>query len=336
MFKKFTTPKIEWYFFRIIAITIFWITPILNKYYLPDVWWLEVASVSMFFAFIFILPVFLFKFFKWTLSKISKTWPLFWTVIAADWILFLLYLISNKLTSASTAILFLNLAPLVALLFFSLFLRSKFAYLNKLISFKQIFFSFILWTVWVMMISLEAFPNAEIFSNKPIWDLLAVIWLLLDTIATVSLIIYAKKKNSMSWLDFIIYKIFTLFIAFSPLIIYNFYNFSYSLKELFVMASIWFFDVIIAYLLSYEAYKRIDWLVNYLFFNLAAVITFSIESLFFGLPLSYTFIVWWIFILETLSVIIQLTSKKLRNWKKFSELLLFITILKQLVGKEKQ
>lgn len=46
-------------------------------------------------------------------------------------------------------------------------------------------------------------------------------------------------------------------------------------------------------------------------------------------------IVWAIFIFETLSVIIQLTSKRLRNWKKYLKLPLFIITLKQFDGVKK-
>lgn len=307
--KLISSEKFKGYLFRIIAISIFWITPIINKYYLPEVWWTEVASISFFFAFLFILPFFIFKLKKWILPKISSLGKYFWISIVSSWFLTLAFLSSQKFTSASTSILFLNLAPMFALLFFSLFLRSKFSYLNKISTLRQIFLTFVLWTIWVMTLSFWKYSDISIFSNKILWDSFAFFALLMDVLSTVSIIIYTKNKKAVSWLDFVIYKVLTLFILFFPLIIYNLVDFNYSIKEILIMVFIWIFDFILAYLLSYEAYKRIDWLTNYLFFNLASIITLSLEVYFFNLPISYSLIFWWIFIISS-SIFAEIISSK--------------------------
>ncbi len=293
--EKKKKEKIFGYAVRIIAILIFGATPILSKYYLSEFSGIQITSVSFFLAVICTLPLFLYRKKHLSLKNYEqqkKYNKFFWIAVLSDMTLVILYFFSINLTSASTAITFLNFSPLLAIIIGILFWKQKESqYMNNKSDLLKILIMFVLGTIGVLLLVLNKEENISEseYAFKLFGDLLAFIAMIFDVIATLALISYTKSKNIFKGIDYIIHKIFIIGLLLSPFAIHTIFTHSISALELGIFLFIAIFNFILAYLLSYEAYKRLDGLINFLFFNLSVAVTITLEVFVFDLSISYLF-----------------------------------------------
>ena len=159
----------------------------------------------------------------------------------------------------------------------------------------------LLWALWFYY---KLWWNVEYLLKSPFWSL--DIWIFFIPMFIIMMVWFSNSVNVTDWLDWLAWGL--LLFSYS---VYGYITFD---QELYLLSTLCFSIVgsLIAFLwfnIKPAKFYMWDMWSLALWANLAiiAIITNTVFVL---------FIVWAIFVFETLSVIIQLTSKKLRKWKK--------------------
>lgn len=292
------------YLLRISAIILWGAGPIILKYNLASFNPFFVYGFSMYMALLLLVPVSIIRFF----NKRKKGGPanqpgmhsynrFFVMAIIFDALEVLLITISVHFTIASNTTLLLNFSPVIALLFFLLFARHGVVYLKRKNDTLNILIIFIIGCLGSSLLVFNQFPSPS--GNKMLGDLIAFGAVLCDVTATVSLIHYARQKEAFSGIDYITRKVFIIALLFSPIVLPELPKVIHSLtvSEWASFIYMGVCDFGLAYMLAFEALKRIDGLVSYLLFNLRPIITIIFEVVLFALPLSIDFMIGAVLIL---------------------------------------
>ncbi len=294
--------KIQGYIFRIVGLIIWGCDPLVAKYALGNYNGIFVSAFSMWIGTVFVLPFLLAGFWKKRRARASSRLvpagqnpyhPLFFVAIFFSGITSVFHFFSLNYTTASNAILFLNFAPVIALVVTLLFMRQNVPYLQDRNSTLKIVGIFLLGCVGS---SFLVFNKAAVhlqpdFGQKLYGDFLAFLSLLFDVVSTIALIRYAKMRSAFGGMDFISHKLPILAVIFAPAVIPRLVGFAPTFNEIVSFLFLGLGTYTLAYYLAYEAYRRLDGLINYLLFILAPIITSVLEVLFFGLPLSWSLVV---------------------------------------------
>lgn len=287
------------YFLRIAAVIIFGANPIVVRYYLSDLDGLFVSAFSFFLAALFLLVLIgvklLFSQKKSSKKEIissSPYSPSFFLAVIFDGLMVMVYFLSVRYTVASNAALFLNFAPVVALIISLLFLRTKSSFFHNKKSTTNIILLFLIGCLGSSLLIINKVPENIIApSEKIIGDIIGIFIVIFDVIGTMATIHYAKQKYSFSGIDFIFRKVLILAILFSPFVLMEITDLTLSVSQLAAFVYTGIVYALIGYWCAYEAFKRVDGLIGYLLVNLAPVVTISLEIFVFDLPLSFLFII---------------------------------------------
>ena len=289
--------KILGYFFRVSAIVIWGVSPLIVKYSLSEVSPLLVTGFSIYIGLLFVVPFFLLLQYLGKVKKVTKKeistgyTRYFWTAVLFDGLTIFLFFFSVQYTLASNAILVLNFAPVVGLMAGIFFFRNTVAYLQTKGQRLRVIIIFIIGCLGTSFLVLNQ-PETNVVDpqNKLFGDFLSVLALICDVIATIAIILYAKSKEAFSGLHFIVRKVCFLAILFSPIVLPQIFSLSLTSQEWMSFLFLGVFNIVLSYYFAYEAYKRMEGLIAYLMFNLTAVITVFIEVFVFGLALNILFI----------------------------------------------
>jgi len=282
-----TKQRIYGYLFRFSAIFFFGVTPILIKYFLVDINGVAIVSISFWVAFLALFPLIVYKIFKGSWGAKENYSKFFWITVLADGVILIFYFFSMHLTAASNSILFLNFAPVIALVFALFFWKSSLPYFRDKNTTKKIILAFLFGTAGTSLLVFGRGGGGSEY--KILGDFFAFLGMIFDVVATIALIFYAKSKHAFSGIDYIIRKVVIISFLLSPVALYTLTHHSFSSQEILILFLLGIFNIIFAYWFSYEAYKRLDGFINYLLFNLASVVTIYIEVFYFNLPLTYSF-----------------------------------------------
>jgi drug/metabolite transporter (DMT)-like permease len=294
--KKKTKEKIVGYFFRIAAITIFGFTPIVIRYFLEGINGLHVMSLGFLVGACSLLPFGIYRFFFTQKKPDSRYYSFpFWVSIIAGALLILLYYSSVSFTSASRAILFLNFAPVIAIMGALLFFKSGSLYLQNKQTSRIMVLIFFLGTFGTTFL---VFSKHNFSYEKQIFgDSLALLAMIFDAISAMALVLYTKGKHIFSGFDYIFRKVVFTTLFFLPFSLYSLFLYSFSTEQILGILFLGIGDIVLGWYFSYEAYKRMDGFINYLLFNMSAIITFSLEVIFFDLAVTWLFLLGGTFIL---------------------------------------
>ncbi len=301
-FSAYQDQKNWGYLFRLCAVCIFGISPLVVKYFLFRMSGTFVSGFSFVLAAGFLLPIASIKYFL-PKAKQRTHWKerydvSFFAAVLFDGLMVMVYFLSVQYTIASDAGLFLNFAPVVALVLTLLFFRKRVPYLRHKTDTMRIILFFLLGCIGSAILVINKIPVAiGSYSQKLFGDALAGLIVLFDVIGTMATIHYAKKKGSFNGFDFIIRKIFFLAVIFSPLVFPKIFSFHFTIQEWFAFSYLALCYVILGYWFAYEAFRRVDGLIAYLLLNLGPLVTISLEVLFFDLPLSFNLVIGAVMIL---------------------------------------
>jgi len=223
----------------------------------------------------------------------------------------------------------------------SIILQKNWLIKYSLLSNKETYLSiFTLWTVWLLWL-VDDFMNIRwIWKTKWLSARFKMFWLIIFSLIW-SLWFYFKLGWWNVWLDLFFINDITLWLFFIPLFILVIISWANSVNITDWLDWLAWWLLLFSYsIYAYITYDQglfllstlcvsIIWaLVAFLWFNVkpAKFYMWDVWSLALWANLwimsmltntiFILFIVWIIFIFETLSVMIQITSKKLRNWKK--------------------
>lgn len=293
-----TKQKIFGYILRLTAVFLWGVSPLIIKYYLARINGLFITAFSVYIGLISLLVFFLLRriFLKSSrpLRAAAGTGytKLFFLAVIFDGLTVLLYFLSIQLTLASNAILFLTFAPVVAVLISLIFFRDRVSYLRVPGHASIIIFVFLAGCIGTSFLILnKGSTNVVNYHHKLLGDALAILALMSDVIATMSIIHYAKSKQSFSGLDFIFRKVAILAAMFTPIVLLHIFSITLTLREWGAFLFLGLFNIVVAYYCAYEAFQRIEGLIAYLLFNLTAVVTIFLEILFFGLEVTVPFVI---------------------------------------------
>ena len=297
--------KIIWYIIRFFAVIVWWIQPLFIKYtpanevdpllriFFTWVWWIIPPLLAFIFIYFFIDK---------TIKKVKLSYNKLFFIIVF-WYISFTYLLSLGLmyTTSTNVILINNFAPVLSIILAVLLWRSEIPYLKDKKHVLMIFWIFIIWSIWSSLLfynDIRHWTQENLF-----WDFMWILLMIADVILVVALIRYAKsfKWNENSILNININ--LAIIIASIPLIIWKFDIF----KNLY-FGQVWF--AIWAWVISWiwqflnlEAFKRIDWFLAFLMFNISILITF----------------IWEVYVLEKTSVsMIIVASWVLIMWSSIS------------------
>ena len=168
----------------------------------------------------------------------------------------------------------------------------------------KIFWLTIFATMWAFWFYYKLGWDVNHMLNTPFWWI--EIWIFFIPLFILMIVGFSNSVNVTDWLDWLAW--WLLLFAYT---VYGYITYD---KEMFLLSTLCFAIVwaLIAFLwFNVKPAKFYMWdmwsLALWANLWIIAMLTNTIFVL---------FIIWAIFIAETLSVIIQLTSKKLRNWKK--------------------
>ena len=159
----------------------------------------------------------------------------------------------------------------------------------------------LLWALWFYF-KLDWISNPIL--NSPFWAI--EIWIFFIPLFILIIVWFSNSVNVTDWLDWLAW--WLLLFSYT---VYWYITFD---QQMFLLSTLCFSIVwaLIAFLwFNVKPAKFYMWDM----WSLALWANLWIIAMLTN-TLFVLFIVWWIFILETLSVIIQITSKKLRKWKK--------------------
>jgi len=185
------------------------------------------------------------------------------------------------------------------------FMNIKWIGKTKWLSAKfKMFWLTIFATMWAFWFYYKLGWNIEHLLNTPFWAL--DIWIFFIPLFILMIVSFSNSVNITDWLDWL--------AGWLLLFAYTVYGYITYNQEMYLLSTLCFSIVwaLMAFLwfnVKPAKFYMWDMWSLALWANLAiiAMLTNTIFVL---------FIIWAIFIFETLSVMIQLTSKKLRNWKK--------------------
>ena len=159
-------------------------------------------------------------------------------------------------------------------------------------------------TMWAFWFYYKLWWNIEYMLNTPFWPL--DIWISFIPLFILMIVGFSNSVNVTDWLDWL--------AGWLLLFAYTVYGYITYDQQMYLLSTLCFVIVwaLVAFLwFNVKPAKFYMWdmwsLALWANLWIIAMLTNTIFVL---------FIIWVIFIAETLSVIIQLTSKKLRNWKK--------------------
>lgn len=159
-------------------------------------------------------------------------------------------------------------------------------------------------TMWAFWFYYKLWWNIEHMLNTPFWTL--DIWISFIPLFILMIVGFSNSVNVTDWLDWL--------AGWLLLFAYTVYGYITYDQQMYLLSTLCFVIVwaLVAFLwFNVKPAKFYMWdmwsLALWANLWIIAMLTNTIFVL---------FIIWVIFIAETLSVIIQLTSKKLRNWKK--------------------
>ncbi|MBI4854369.1 MAG: DMT family transporter [Acidobacteria bacterium] len=307
--------KLIGYLLRLMAVIIWGIDPLVAKYALARFDGYFICALSLFISGLSFLPIVFWKILKNTKSDNQKIsyHPLFFIIILFGGLTSFFHFISLNYTIAINTVLFLTFAPVVGLFITLVFLGSQVAYLQRFSDKIKIIAVFLIGCIGASLLitnnSKGVFLQAK---NKLLGDFIAFLAMLSDVIATLALIRYRKLSQAFSGSDFMIRRQFILSLVSLPIILPSLLSLSLTSKELAAFLFIGLGTHTAAYYLSYEAYKRLDGLINYLFFNITPVITITLESFLFDLPLSVNLILGTTFTIAS-SIIAEIVNSQAQN-----------------------
>jgi guanosine-3',5'-bis(diphosphate) 3'-pyrophosphohydrolase len=285
--------KIYGYLFRISAVVIFGSAPIVAKYFLEEINGIIVTSISFTTSALLLIPVVLIKLLtkKSTKKQNIKNYHIsFWISIIFDAIMLMFYFLSLKFIAASESILFLNFAPVVAIIVSTIFWKEKLIYLSSHKYLSKILIAFLIGLIGTTMLAIYKDGIGRIEST---WGLIFGVGMLItDVIATIAIIDYAKQKNAFTGTSYITRKILLLSIILAPIGIYYLMNYYQDFTPqnwygiLFISVGYIFFG----YWFAYEAFKKIDGLISYLLVNMAPIVTILLEVLITKKPPTIAFL----------------------------------------------
>ena len=185
------------------------------------------------------------------------------------------------------------------------FMNIKWIWKTKWLSAKfKMIWLLIFATLWAMWFYYKLWWNVEHLLNSPFWPL--DVGLFFIPIFIIMMVWFSNSVNLTDWLDWLAW--WLLLFSYSVYWYITFDQEMYLLSTLcfsivWALISFLWFNIKPAKFYMWDMWSLALWA------NLAiiAMITNTVFVL---------FIIWAIFIFETLSVMIQLTSKKLRKWKK--------------------
>lgn len=295
--------KILGYILRIIALLIWGTDPIIAKYFLKDYNGLFVASFSIYVGAIFLFPIAVILFWKRRKDP-NRLQPrgynrYFFAMVLFGGLVSIFHFLSVNYTIASNAVLFLNFAPVIALVFSLLWYREKFHYLLKASKAIKVLLVFLIGGIGssLLIINTPTQPNVD-YSHKLLGDFLAFVAVILDIFSTMAQIHYTKQKEAFSGLDYTIRRVFLLMVLYAPYVLPKLFTLELSKKEWLGFIFIGCFTTVLAYYFSFEAYKRLDGLVVYFLFIITPLFTIALETILFGLKPSLQFFVGGLLILS--------------------------------------
>jgi len=193
------------------------------------------------------------------------------------------------------------------------YLNAKWIWKTKWISasVKMLWLTFFatLWAFWfyykLWWNVTDSVWNFTKWINNPFWEVIKI-WYYFIPLFIIVIISSANSVNITDWLDWLAWWLLLFSYWIYTYITFDQWRFLLSTLCITIVwsliAFLWF-NVKPAKIYMWDVWSLSLWATLWLL----AMITNTLFVL---------FIIWTIFILETLSVIIQLTSKKLRNWKK--------------------
>jgi phospho-N-acetylmuramoyl-pentapeptide-transferase len=254
----------------------------------------------------------------------KKTWTpsMWWAVIIFVVLLMVLlsmlfqklgFINNSLLNQQETYLPLFTLVSIWALWLIDDYLNAKWIWKTKWISarVKMLWLTFFatLWAFWFYYklwwnITDSAWEFIK-WLNQPFWENIKI-WIYFIPLFILVIISAANSVNITDWLDWLAwwlllfsYWIYT-YITFDQ---WLFLLSTFCISIVWALAAFLWFNVKPAKLYMWDVWSLSLWATLWIL----AMITNTLFVI---------FIVWIIFILETISVIIQLTSKKLRNWKK--------------------
>lgn len=293
------------YFLRGLAIIIYGTEVIVGKYFTDGLSGFELVTMAFSLAFILSFPFFIYSLWK-DMPGIKAAYnKILVTLILSRMVLSLLIFSSLELTTATNTILFLNLAPVVAIIVSLLFFQNRFVYLRNPRFAFPIIGLFGLGTVGTFCLVVS---NGLLLGQSSLMgDLLALAALVLDVIMTMAMIFYARYKSHLSGVILCVHMLFWIGLAALPFGIISFQNLELTPANYFAIGFIALFSYFIAYWLSFEAYRRVDGLISYLLFNVAPLITIVLEVVFFNLGVG------WLLLLGAAFIILSSVGAELVN-----------------------
>ncbi len=289
--KQIQKDKIIGYSARLVAVILFGVTPVVVKYFFSsEKASIVITSLSFLVAAIILAPFIIYhlKNRSWdTKSGLNKT---FLFIVITHAFFFTFYFLSVQFINASSASFFLNLAPMLGLIFAMLFWRKSIDYLKNKNDLIKISIAFMIGLVGATFLIFNG-QGIRGTSYLYIGEFLATLTLLADVAMTIGIIQYVKLKNSFSGLAFISHLMVALAILFLPISIYGLINYEFSINEIIGIFIIGGGNHVIALWLAYIAFQKTDGLINYLMLNLAPLAALFVEVVFFGYSLTYAIII---------------------------------------------
>ncbi len=279
-YKKKQKEKIIGYLLRFSAIVVWGLDPLLLKYSPLSEIPLDIRMGLLFFGgVLFMLSVILV--FKRNVIKSLYKIPIngaFKLLIIAKLLFAFLSVVSLQYTSGTSFILLNNFAPIFSLLIAFIFWRSSVVYLNDKKNVAKMFVIFLLGSIGTSLIFYKDIVSGGVLS---FWgNIFAILTMLSDVLFMTVVIKYAPslKDNQSYFVNFYLY--LASFLCFLPFLLFNILDvLQLSIEKIFWalgVGALWGLGT----LLNYEAFRRMDGFIGFLMFNLAILITISVESFF--------------------------------------------------------
>ncbi len=279
-YKKKQKQKVIGYLLRFSAIIVWGLDPLFLKYSPLSEISLDIRMGLLFFGgALFMLS--LIVVFKRRLIKSLYKIPIngaFKLLIIAKLLFAFLSVVSLQYTSGTSFILLNNFAPIFSLLIAFIFWRSSVLYLQDKKNIIKMFIIFLLGSIGTSLIFYKDIVVGGVLS---LWgNIFAILTMLSDVLFMTVVIRYAPslKNNQSYFVNFYLY--LASFLCFLPFLLFN-------ISEVLQLSSEKIFWAIgvgalwgLGTLLNYEAFRRMDGFIGFLMFNLAILITISVESFF--------------------------------------------------------
>lgn len=275
--------KIIGYSCRLLAVVLFGVMGIAAKYFIPDKPAFVVTGISLSLAFIVLIPFIFLKISKGSinLSNFKNTSIL--KVLFCYMIFYIFYFISLKLNSASNVAFYLNLAPVLGLIFGIIFWRHRVSYLSNKNDILKIIIAFFIGTLGATLLLI----NQTALSSSNGLAIFAALGLLISDVAlTITIIDYAKRKEALHGSNYIIVLTSGLALAFLPFTVYGLLEYQFTFSEYSAAFFVGAGGHTLAVWLAYLAYQRTDGFINYLMFNLTPLVALVVEASFFNFKIT--------------------------------------------------